>query len=142
MFAFREKCELDFINVQLILFFLQCFFNLTIEFLLNVWWQLAINIASYEIVVLVDGNWRNVLQWYFAGQPEAEVINCTTGKDELGNPSRISKKGLFRRFYNLLIKLGARNSSELHEFRMYLDAKSSVEDYSVNFISMHLKPLH
>ncbi|XP_053976837.1 double-stranded RNA-specific editase Adar isoform X2 [Hylaeus volcanicus] len=64
------------------------------------------------------------------GQTEAEVINCTTGKDELGKPSRISKQGLFRRFYNLLGKLGTIDDADKNRCRHYLDAKSSVQNYS------------
>ncbi|XP_012281442.1 double-stranded RNA-specific editase Adar isoform X2 [Orussus abietinus] len=65
------------------------------------------------------------------GQPEAEVINCTTGKDELGKPSRISKQGLFRKFFSLLGKLSTIDSADQNECRIYLDAKSSVQDYSL-----------
>ncbi|XP_043788953.1 double-stranded RNA-specific editase Adar isoform X4 [Apis laboriosa] len=66
------------------------------------------------------------------GQSEAEVINCTTGKDELGKPSRISKQGLFRRFYNLLGKLNTIEDADKNQCRHYLDAKSSVQNYSVS----------
>lgn len=69
----------------------------------------------------------------FIGQSEAEVINCTTGKDELGKPSRISKQGLFRRFYNLLGKLDTIDDADKNQCRHYLDAKSSVQNYSVSF---------
>ncbi|XP_043788949.1 double-stranded RNA-specific editase Adar isoform X3 [Apis laboriosa] len=65
------------------------------------------------------------------GQSEAEVINCTTGKDELGKPSRISKQGLFRRFYNLLGKLNTIEDADKNQCRHYLDAKSSVQNYSL-----------
>ena len=65
------------------------------------------------------------------GQTEAEVINCTTGKDELGKPSRISKQGLFRNFYKLLGKLETIDDTDQNKCRHYLDAKSSVQDYSV-----------
>ncbi|XP_031773948.1 double-stranded RNA-specific editase Adar isoform X4 [Apis florea] len=65
------------------------------------------------------------------GQLEAEVINCTTGKDELGKPSRISKQGLFRRFYNLLGKLNTIEDADKNQCRHYLDAKSSVQNYSL-----------
>ncbi|CAL7938392.1 unnamed protein product [Xylocopa violacea] len=65
------------------------------------------------------------------GQSEAEVINCTTGKDELGKPSRISKQGLFRRFYNLLGKLDTIDDADMNQCRHYLDAKSSVQNYSL-----------
>ncbi|XP_078033152.1 adenosine deaminase acting on RNA isoform X3 [Augochlora pura] len=64
------------------------------------------------------------------GQADAEVINCTTGKDELGKPSRISKQGLFRRFYNLLGKLDTIDDADQNQCRHYLDAKSSVQNYS------------
>jgi hypothetical protein len=67
----------------------------------------------------------------FKGQLEAEVINCTTGKDELGKPSRISKQGLFRKFYNLLGKLSTIDNVEKSMCRNYLDAKTSVQNYSV-----------
>ncbi|XP_033341639.1 adenosine deaminase acting on RNA isoform X5 [Megalopta genalis] len=65
------------------------------------------------------------------GQADAEVINCTTGKDELGKPSRISKQGLFRRFYNLLGKLDTIDDADQNQCRHYLDAKSSVQNYSL-----------
>lgn len=68
----------------------------------------------------------------FIGQSEAEVINCTTGKDELGKPSRISKQGLFRRFYGLLGKLDTIDDADKNQCRHYLDAKSSVQNYSVS----------
>ncbi|XP_015434913.1 PREDICTED: double-stranded RNA-specific editase Adar isoform X2 [Dufourea novaeangliae] len=64
------------------------------------------------------------------GQPDAEVINCTTGKDELGKPSRISKQGLFKRFYNLLGKLDTIEGADKNQCRHYLEAKSSVQNYS------------
>ena len=67
----------------------------------------------------------------FLGQHEAEVINCTTGKDELGKPSRISKQGLFRKFYYLLGKLDTIYEVEKTICRNYLDAKASVQNYSV-----------
>ncbi|KAK0076059.1 hypothetical protein PV326_011108 [Microctonus aethiopoides] len=66
------------------------------------------------------------------GQTEAEVINCTTGKDELGKPSRISKQGLFRMFFGLLGKLSTIDDVDRDICRQYLDAKSSVQDYSGN----------
>ncbi|KMQ91116.1 double-stranded rna-specific editase adar-like protein [Lasius niger] len=65
------------------------------------------------------------------GQNEAEVINCTTGKDELGKPSRISKQAFFRRFFNLLSKLPTIDDVDENRCRHYLDAKSSVQDYSL-----------
>lgn len=65
------------------------------------------------------------------GQVEAEVINCTTGKDELGKPSRISKQGLFKKFYNLLGKLDTIDDADQNQCRHYLEAKSSVQNYSL-----------
>lgn len=69
----------------------------------------------------------------YAGQTEAEVINCTTGKDELGKPSRISKQRLFRKFFSLLGKLETIDDADRNQCRHYLDAKSSVQDYSVSY---------
>lgn len=69
---------------------------------------------------------------YTLGQSEAEVINCTTGKDELGKPSRISKQAFFRRFFSLLSKLPTIDDVDENRCRHYLDAKSSVQDYSVS----------
>lgn len=69
---------------------------------------------------------------HISGQSEAEVINCTTGKDELGKPSRISKQAFFRRFFNLLGKLQTIDDVDENRCRHYLDAKSSVQDYSVS----------
>lgn len=60
------------------------------------------------------------------------MINCTTGKDELGKPSRISKQGLFRMFFNLLGKISTIDDVDHDACRQYLDAKSTVQDYSVN----------
>ncbi|XP_011858616.1 PREDICTED: double-stranded RNA-specific editase Adar-like [Vollenhovia emeryi] len=66
------------------------------------------------------------------GQSEAEVINCTTGKDELGKPSRISKQAFFRRFFALLCKkLPTINDVDKDSCRQYNMAKSSVQDYSL-----------
>ncbi|XP_070511692.1 adenosine deaminase acting on RNA isoform X2 [Cardiocondyla obscurior] len=65
------------------------------------------------------------------GQSEAEVINCTTGKDELGKPSRISKQAFFRRFFNLLDKLPTIDDVDKDRCRQYYMAKSSVQDYSL-----------
>ncbi|EFN83585.1 double-stranded RNA-specific editase Adar isoform X2 [Harpegnathos saltator] len=65
------------------------------------------------------------------GQSEAEVINCTTGKDELGKPSRISKQAFFRRFFNLLGKLSTIEDVDENRCRHYLEAKLSVQDYSL-----------
>ncbi|XP_050484553.1 double-stranded RNA-specific editase Adar isoform X1 [Bombus huntii] len=74
------------------------------------------------------------------GQPEAEVINCTTGKDESGKPSRISKQGLFRRFYNLLGKLDTIDDADKNQCRHYLDAKSSVQNYSIQHATSNVQP--
>lgn len=60
-----------------------------------------------------------------------EVINCTTGKDELGKPSRISKQALFKRFYELLGKLETIDDFKQSQCRIYFDAKSSVQNYTV-----------
>ncbi|XP_015513895.1 adenosine deaminase acting on RNA isoform X2 [Neodiprion pinetum] len=65
------------------------------------------------------------------GQTDAEVINCTTGKDEVGKPSRISKQGLFRKFFNLVGRINMIEYVDSHNCRHYFDAKSSVEDYSL-----------
>ncbi|XP_011684953.1 PREDICTED: double-stranded RNA-specific editase Adar isoform X2 [Wasmannia auropunctata] len=65
------------------------------------------------------------------GQSEAEVISCTTGKDELGKPSRISKQAFFRRFFNLLHNLPTIDDVDENSCRQYLDAKSSAQDYSL-----------
>lgn len=73
-----------------------------------------------------------LLLLHISGQNEAEVINCTTGKDELGKPSRISKQAFFRRFFNLLGKLQTIDDVDENRCRHYLDAKSSVQDYSVS----------
>lgn len=81
-----------------------------------------------------------IFNFEFIGQVEAEVINCTTGKDELGKPSRISKQGLFKKFYNLLGKLDTIDDADQNQCRHYLEAKSSVQNYSVrnsNFIFQH-----
>ena len=69
---------------------------------------------------------------FLAGQNDAEVINCTTGKDELGKPSRISKQGLFRMFFSLLGRISTIDDTDRNACRHYFDAKSSVQDYSVN----------
>ncbi|XP_031777326.1 double-stranded RNA-specific editase Adar isoform X3 [Nasonia vitripennis] len=66
-----------------------------------------------------------------SGQPEAEIINCTTGKDELGKPSRISKQGLFKKFYHLIGKIKAIDDIDETICHNYLDAKTSVQDYSL-----------
>ncbi|XP_039313773.1 double-stranded RNA-specific editase Adar isoform X1 [Solenopsis invicta] len=65
------------------------------------------------------------------GQSEAEIINCTTGKDENGKPSRISKQAFFRRFFNLLQHLPTIDDVDENICRQYYDAKSSVQDYSL-----------
>ncbi|OXU19316.1 hypothetical protein TSAR_015602 [Trichomalopsis sarcophagae] len=69
-----------------------------------------------------------------SGQPEAEIINCTTGKDELGKPSRISKQGLFKKFYHLIGKIKAIDDIDETICHNYLDAKTSVQDYSVRVL--------
>ncbi|XP_020288078.1 double-stranded RNA-specific editase Adar isoform X2 [Pseudomyrmex gracilis] len=66
------------------------------------------------------------------GQLDAEVINSTTGKDELGKPSRLSKQAFFRRFFNLLNnKVPTIDEVDENKCRHYLEAKSSVKDYSL-----------
>ncbi|XP_058805966.1 double-stranded RNA-specific editase Adar-like isoform X2 [Phymastichus coffea] len=65
------------------------------------------------------------------GQSEAEVINCTTGKDELGKPSRLSKQKLFGKFYSLLGKLDTIDDVDILICHNYLDAKASVQDYAL-----------
>lgn len=64
------------------------------------------------------------------GQPESEVINCVTGKDELGKSSRISKQGFFGRFHGLLEKLDTIDNVDKSICRNYYDAKSSSQDYA------------
>lgn len=73
----------------------------------------------------------SIYVYIFVGQSEAEVINCTTGKDELGKPSRISKQGLFRMFFNLLGKISTIDDVDRDVCHQYYDAKSTVQDYSV-----------
>ncbi|XP_015187341.1 PREDICTED: double-stranded RNA-specific editase B2-like [Polistes dominula] len=65
------------------------------------------------------------------GQREAEVINCKTGKDKLGKPSRLSKQELFKKFFSLLGKLETIDDADQNQCRYYFDAKSSVRDYSL-----------
>ncbi|XP_043488604.1 double-stranded RNA-specific editase Adar-like [Polistes fuscatus] len=65
------------------------------------------------------------------GQSKAEEINCTTGKDKLGKPSRLSKQELFRKFFSLLGKLETIDDVDQNQCRCYLDAKSLVRDYSL-----------
>lgn len=62
------------------------------------------------------------------GQPEAEVINCTTGKDELGKASRISKRGLYEHFTELVGKL--KSSGEINNSN-YHSAKESAQNYQI-----------
>ncbi|KAI4473865.1 hypothetical protein M0802_015906, partial [Mischocyttarus mexicanus] len=70
------------------------------------------------------------LNWTI-GQDEVEVINCATGKGEMGKPSRISKWGLFRKFFSLLGKLETIYDANQDQCRHYFDAKSLVQDYSL-----------
>lgn len=72
------------------------------------------------------------ISYYTSGQSEAEVISCTTGKDELGKPSRISKQAFFKRFFNLLRNLPTIDNVDENGCHQYLDAKSSAQDYSVS----------
>ncbi|XP_014233738.1 double-stranded RNA-specific editase Adar-like [Trichogramma pretiosum] len=65
------------------------------------------------------------------GQLEAEIINCTTGKDELGKPSRISKQGLFGKFHYLLSQLDTITDVDKTICTNYLDAKASVQNYAL-----------
>ena len=83
------------------------------------------------ICILIITN-PNLSNCYFTGQSEAEIINCTTGKDELGNPSRISKRGLFFQFHSLLGKINSKYHLDKITGLNYLDVKSSVNDYSVS----------
>lgn len=96
-------------------------------------------IGSYQIYVYIYYFFSKCIRLFHKlflihtlGQSEAEVINCTTGKDELGKPSRISKQAFFRRFFNLLSKLPTIDDVDENRCRHYLDAKSSVQDYSVS----------
>jgi len=74
----------------------------------------------------------NFFSCYILGQSEAEVISCTTGKDEVGKPSRISKQAFFRRFFKLLRNLPTIDNVDENSCRQYLDAKFLAQDYSVS----------
>lgn len=69
------------------------------------------------------------LNWTY-GQPSAEIINSVTGKDEHGNPSRISKRKLFQRFLGLVGRIPSRTNITVDTCSTtYADAKMGVEDY-------------
>lgn len=69
------------------------------------------------------------LNWT-SGQPNAEIINSVTGKDEHGNASRVSKRKLFQRFLQLIGRLPSRTGLTSENCpNIYADAKMGVEDY-------------
>ncbi|XP_067012157.2 double-stranded RNA-specific editase Adar [Anabrus simplex] len=61
-----------------------------------------------------------------------EIINSVTGKDERGNPSRLSKRGLFGRFLNLVGRISSLTGLTFGSCpRQYSEAKAAVQDYNM-----------
>ncbi|XP_023716854.1 double-stranded RNA-specific editase Adar isoform X3 [Cryptotermes secundus] len=66
------------------------------------------------------------------GQEGPEIINSVTGKDDQGVASRLSKQGLFRRFLNLMGRIGSITGLTFKSCpRQYSDAKEAVQDYKM-----------
>jgi hypothetical protein len=66
------------------------------------------------------------------GQEGPEIINSVTGKDDQGVASRLSKQGLFRRFMNLVGRIGSITGLTFGSCpRQYSALKEAVQDYKV-----------
>lgn len=75
----------------------------------------------------------------FSGQPNAEIINSVTGKDDHGNASRISKRQLFLRFLQLVGRIPSRTGITTENCStIYGDAKLGVEDYQASNILLQI----
>jgi len=81
--------------------------------------------------------------YWILGQEGPEIINSVTGKDDQGVASRLSKQGLFRRFLNLVGRIGSitglTSGSCPHQ---YSEAKEAVQDYKVSSTSFFLSRNH
>ncbi|XP_069081800.1 double-stranded RNA-specific editase 1 isoform X1 [Pleurodeles waltl] len=63
------------------------------------------------------------------GDNNLEVINATTGKDEMGRASRLCKHALYCRWVGLHSKLPANLRSRLCKPNLYYDSKQSAKEY-------------
>ncbi|XP_071788126.1 double-stranded RNA-specific editase 1-like isoform X1 [Asterias amurensis] len=61
---------------------------------------------------------------------ELEVINATTGKQEVGQPSRVCKSSLFQTFKSLYGKLSTTTEQQATPPRTYAEAKALAVDYN------------
>ncbi|KAM9304808.1 double-stranded RNA-specific editase 1 isoform 1-T1 [Gastrophryne carolinensis] len=63
------------------------------------------------------------------GDTSLEVINATTGKDEMGRASRLCKHALFSRWMRLYPKLSSNLRSKTGKPNLYYDTKQSAVEY-------------
>nr|XP_043871885.1 double-stranded RNA-specific editase 1-like [Solea senegalensis] len=63
------------------------------------------------------------------GDQGPEVINATTGRDDLGRPSRLCKHALYRRWMNLHCKLSSTLRIRISTSSSYYEAKKAALDY-------------
>ena len=61
---------------------------------------------------------------------ELEVINATTGKQEVGQPSRVCKAALFEKYKSLYGKLSMTTQQQLISPKTYAEAKALATEYN------------
>ncbi|XP_028428076.1 double-stranded RNA-specific editase 1-like isoform X1 [Perca flavescens] len=75
------------------------------------------------------GKAPNISMNWALGDPGLEVINATTGKDDLGRPSRLCKHALFSRWMRLHCKLSSSLRIRTVRPGSYQEAKASAAEY-------------
>ncbi|XP_030064603.1 double-stranded RNA-specific editase 1 isoform X2 [Microcaecilia unicolor] len=63
------------------------------------------------------------------GDTGLEIINATTGKDEMGRASRLCKHALYSRWMRLHAKLSSSLRSKVIKFNLYYDWKQAATEY-------------
>ncbi|CAI9588558.1 unnamed protein product [Staurois parvus] len=63
------------------------------------------------------------------GDTGLEVINATTGKDEMGRASRLCKHALYSRWMRLYAKLSSNLRTKIGKPNLYYDTKQSASEY-------------
>ncbi|XP_064419489.1 double-stranded RNA-specific editase 1 [Latimeria chalumnae] len=63
------------------------------------------------------------------GDSGLEIINATTGKDEMGRPSRLCKHALYSRWLRLQSKLSSSLRSKFKKPSLYHEAKQAASEY-------------
>ncbi|XP_056670524.1 double-stranded RNA-specific editase 1 [Monodelphis domestica] len=63
------------------------------------------------------------------GDPSMEVINATTGKDEMGRASRLCKQALYSRWLRIHAKLSSNLRTKIGKPHLYHECKQSAMEY-------------